>query len=102
VEEQQFLRGKAARFHIAYEVRGSHKGVAEGRGLLVYYTIATGKYSFLSLYQWRTGGGGCWGVNTPRNCEFLTKLSRIPSAVENTSGTFMFNIPGIMVQFIKK
>jgi hypothetical protein len=29
--------------------------------------------------------GGCWGFNPPpRNSEVLTKLSRIPSSVENT------------------
>ena len=36
--------------------------------------------------QWRTGGG--FGVlKPPRNSEVLTKLSRIPSSVENTSVT---------------
>jgi hypothetical protein len=40
--------------------------------------------------QWRTEGGGVWGVQPsphPRNSEVLTKLSRIPSSVENTSIT---------------
>jgi hypothetical protein len=31
--------------------------------------------------------GVVWGVQTPRNAEVLTKLSRIPSSVENTSVT---------------
>jgi hypothetical protein len=30
---------------------------------------------------------GGWGVQPPRNSEVLTKLSRIPSSVENTSVT---------------
>jgi hypothetical protein len=38
--------------------------------------------------QWRTGGGGGGEVGespSPRKSEVLTKLSRIPSSVENTS-----------------
>jgi hypothetical protein len=37
--------------------------------------------------QWLTAGGGAvWGFNPPppRNSEVLTKLSRIPSSMENT------------------
>jgi hypothetical protein len=37
--------------------------------------------------QWRTEGGGGSHPPTPRNSEVLTKLSRIPSSVENTSIT---------------
>jgi hypothetical protein len=37
-------------------------------------------------WQWRTEGG-LGGSNPPRNSEVLTKLSRIPSSVENTSVT---------------
>jgi hypothetical protein len=35
--------------------------------------------------QWRTEG--VWGVQTSRNSEVLTKPSRIPCSVENTSVT---------------
>jgi hypothetical protein len=44
--------------------------------------------------QWRTEGG--WGFNPPppRNSEALTKLSRIPSSVENTSVTTL-DIPKV-------
>jgi hypothetical protein len=37
--------------------------------------------------QWRTERGGLGGSNPPRNSEILTKLSRIPCSVENTSVT---------------
>jgi hypothetical protein len=36
--------------------------------------------------QWNMGGGG-GGVPTTQNSEVLTKLSKIPSSVENTSIT---------------
>jgi hypothetical protein len=41
----------------------------------------------LSHMQWRTEGGGLGGSNPSRNSEVLTKLSRKPSSVENTSVT---------------
>jgi hypothetical protein len=44
--------------------------------------------------QWRTEGGGVGGSNPPRNSEVLTKLSRIPSSVENTSVTTL-DIPKV-------
>jgi hypothetical protein len=41
-----------------------------------------------------TGGGGGWGFKLPPNSEVLTKLSRIPSSVENTSITTL-DIPKV-------
>ena len=57
--------------------------------LLEYSHVPSDKLRCIRNYgrQWRTEGGG-WGVQippTPRNSEVLTKLSRIPSSVENTS-----------------
>jgi hypothetical protein len=52
-------------------------------------TLQGGAIPFLSLtrIQWRTEGEGGFNPPTPRNSEVLTKLSRIPSSVENTSVT---------------
>jgi hypothetical protein len=41
----------------------------------------------LALNQWRTEGVGVWGVQTPPKFLVLTKLSRIPISMENTSVT---------------
>jgi hypothetical protein len=44
------------------------------------------KISWTDDSYWRTQRAGVWGVQPPRNySEVLTKLSRIPSSVENTS-----------------
>jgi hypothetical protein len=51
-------------------------------------TFALHNISKLVLYnQWRTEGLGGSTPPPPRNSEILTKLSRIPSSVENTSVT---------------
>jgi hypothetical protein len=41
----------------------------------------------LETKQWHTEGGVWGGSNSPRKSEVLTKLSRIPSSMENTSVT---------------
>jgi hypothetical protein len=50
-----------------------------------------------TLKHWRTEGGGRFGgvkPPPPRNSEVLTKLSRIPSSVENASVTTL-DIPKV-------
>jgi hypothetical protein len=45
---------------------------------------------YYSTLQWHTEGEGGFNPPPPRNSKVLTKLSRIPSSVENTSITTGF------------
>ena len=53
----------------------------------IFYLFHYKKFSQLYVFQWRTDGGWFGVFKPPQNSEVLTKLSRIPSSVENTSVT---------------
>jgi hypothetical protein len=65
-----------------YPAASKQNYVAEGS-----VKIHKGAQQSRHTYQWRTEGGNGLNPPPPRNSEVLTKLSRIPCSVENTSIT---------------